>query len=154
MPRSYDDDDSDDDLDIVRRPHRRRRGTTDVAARVMGPGVALMAVAIISFGVFTFACPVNIIGLLNKPELPGREAERVGNFVGAAICMPLFMISNIVVAVGGYLMYTRSSYSMAMTAAVLSLIPCFSPCYIVGIPFAIWALVVLNDPDVKDAFRA
>ena len=42
-------------------------------------------------------------------------------------------------------------YGLAMTAAILSLIPCFSICCI-GILFGIWALVVLLNQDVKSAF--
>ena len=45
------------------------------------------------------------------------------------------------------------SYNMALVASVISVIPCFSACCIVGIPFGIWALVVLNDASVKAAFR-
>lgn len=44
------------------------------------------------------------------------------------------------------------SYGFAMTAVILAVIPCFSPCLILGIPFGIWALVAINQQGVKDAF--
>jgi hypothetical protein len=112
-----------------------------------------MAVSVVSLAVFTVVCPLNFIGILNKPNIPGKEAERFGNFVGAG-CVPFFMISHLIVGVGGYMMYRRSSYAMAMTATILALLPCFSPCYLIGIPFGIWALVVLIDPNVKEDFQA
>jgi hypothetical protein len=155
VPRPYNDDDEDiedEDFDIARRP-RRRRENSGAASRLMGPSIALMVVAIVSLVVFAVACPINFISILNKPEFPGNEAQRLGNFIGAGVCIPLFMISNLIVAIGGFLMYNRGSYGMAMTAAILAIVPCFSPCYLLGIPFGIWALVVLNDPDVKEAFR-
>jgi hypothetical protein len=155
VPRPYYDDDEDiedEDFDIARRP-RRRRENSGAASRLMGPAIALMVVAIVSLVVFAVACPINFISILNKPEVPGEEAQRLGNFIGAGVCIPLFMTSNLIVAIGGFLMYNRGSYGMAMTAAILAIVPCFSPCYLLGIPFGIWALVVLNDPDVKEAFR-
>jgi hypothetical protein len=44
-------------------------------------------------------------------------------------------------------------YPIAMTAAILEIVPC-SPCWIVDTPIGVWALVVLLMPDVCDAFYA
>ena len=41
-----------------------------------------------------------------------------------------------------------------VTASILAVIPCLSPCFILGIPFGIWALVVINQADVKEAFHS
>ena len=43
---------------------------------------------------------------------------------------------------------------VAVAAAIVSMIPCLSPLIVVGIPFGIWSLVVLNDSAVKEAFEA
>jgi hypothetical protein len=45
------------------------------------------------------------------------------------------------------------SYGLAMTAAIIVMVPYVSPCCILGLPFGIWALVVLCDSSVKAAFR-
>jgi hypothetical protein len=45
------------------------------------------------------------------------------------------------------------SFGLCMTASILAMIPCLSPCCILGLPFGIWALVVLNKPEVKSAFQ-
>ena len=42
----------------------------------------------------------------------------------------------------------------ALVSAVLALLPCLSPCCVLGLPFGIWALVTLNKPEVKEAFAA
>ena len=44
------------------------------------------------------------------------------------------------------------SRGLAMTAAILAMIPCFSPCCLLGLPFGIWALVVLSKPEVQSQF--
>lgn len=45
-------------------------------------------------------------------------------------------------------------WGVALAGAIISVIPCIgSPCCVCGVPFGIWALVVLNDPAVRAAFR-
>ena len=45
------------------------------------------------------------------------------------------------------------NYRLAMVVSILALAPCISPCCLLGLPFGIWALVVLNKPEVKSAFQ-
>jgi hypothetical protein len=40
-----------------------------------------------------------------------------------------------------------------LAAAIVALIPCFSPCCLIGLPIGIWALVVLSKPEVKSQFE-
>jgi hypothetical protein len=68
------------------------------------------------------------------------------------LAVPLLAV-NVVTLIGAIQMLRWRSYGFAMTAAVLSVIPCLSGCYCVGIPFGIWSLVVLSKPEVKQAFR-
>ena len=60
----------------------------------------------------------------------------------------------ILVFVGATKMKNLENYSLAMAAAIVAMIPCISPCCLLGLPFGIWALVVLNDSSVKAAFRS
>ncbi len=61
---------------------------------------------------------------------------------------------NLLAIVGGFGMQRFSRYGLSMAAAVASVIPLATGCCVTGIPFGIWALVVLNRPDVKAAFIA
>ncbi len=45
------------------------------------------------------------------------------------------------------------SYGLAMAASIIAMIPCLSPCCLIGLPIGIWALVVLSKPEVKSAFH-
>lgn len=65
-----------------------------------------------------------------------------------------FFFSSIAIAVGGAKMAFMESYSIARIGAVLACIPPISPFVGWGIPFGIWALIVLRDPKVKAAFEA
>ncbi|MBN1223527.1 MAG: hypothetical protein JXB23_09775 [Candidatus Aminicenantes bacterium] len=46
-----------------------------------------------------------------------------------------------------------SQWNLAVVASVLALIPCVSPCCIVGLPIGIWSLIVLTKPEVRSAFH-
>ena len=63
----------------------------------------------------------------------------------------LGLLMGVLVIVGAVKMKNLKSYGLAMTAAIIAIIPC-SPCCLLGLPFGIWALVVLNDENVKAAF--
>jgi hypothetical protein len=71
---------------------------------------------------------------------------------------PIFAIVAILcsafIIFGALKMKNLQSRNLAMAAAILACIPCLSPCCCVGIPFGIWALVVMNKPEVKGSFTA
>ena len=56
--------------------------------------------------------------------------------------------------VGAMKMKKLESYGLAMTGAIVGMVPYFSPCCLLGLPFGIWALVVLCDGSVKAAFHS
>jgi len=50
-------------------------------------------------------------------------------------------------------MKDMEQWSLAVAASILAMIPCISPCCIVGLPVGIWCLTVLMRPEVKDSFK-
>lgn len=54
---------------------------------------------------------------------------------------------------GALSMLNVKRYGMAITAAVLMMLPITSPCCLVGLPVGIWALVTLTRPGIAAAFR-
>ncbi len=70
----------------------------------------------------------------------------VFNVLGLALCG--------LIVFGGLKMKNLENYGLAIAASIIAIIPCFSGCCcIIGLPAGIWALVVLNKPEVKSAFR-
>jgi hypothetical protein len=59
-----------------------------------------------------------------------------------------------VILFGASKMLTASSRGWGMAAAIIALIPLNCWVWLLGMGFAIWALVVLNNPQVKLAFAA
>ena len=63
------------------------------------------------------------------------------------------MLVSAVILIGALKMRTLQSYPLVLTAAVLAVIPCITPCCgIISIPFGVWALIALNKPGVKSQF--
>jgi hypothetical protein len=59
---------------------------------------------------------------------------------------------SILVLIGAAKMQSLRSFEFAFAAAILAMIPCLTPCCVLGLPFGIWALVVLNKLEVKSQF--
>ena len=100
--------------------------------------------------------------LLILASLPGQfvqiraidtsTAEGAGELVGSIVSLVVWPLMNVAVALGAVSMLRLKNYSSAYTSAILAIIPVCSPCFVLGIPFGIWALVVLNRPEVKQRF--
>jgi phage FluMu protein Com len=128
------------------------------SSRVSGPAIAMMVFAALGFishiisvlASLTGALIPHNLGMQHQNELQLQllmnPAIAIGsNFVGFCLCVVIFL--------GAWKMMKLENYGLAMAAAVISVIPCISPCCILGIPFGIWAIVVLSDPTVKSAFK-
>ena len=63
------------------------------------------------------------------------------------------LVVGALILFGAIKMKNLESYGLAMTASIIAMIPCVSPCCLLGLPLGIWAVVVLNNPEVKSAFR-
>ena len=72
----------------------------------------------------------------------------IESLVFVAMCASYF-----VVFYGAVQMLKGRRLGIAKTAAILAIIPMCSPLFVIGIPFGIWALVVLSKPDVRAAFH-
>ena len=78
--------------------------------------------------------------------------------MSATESLPLFVVfaqftSLVVIAIGAAKMGFLESYTMARTAAILACIPFVTPFMIIGIPFGIWSLRLLAEPEIVQAFQ-
>jgi len=58
----------------------------------------------------------------------------------------------VVVILWAQKMKELKDYNLAIAASILVMVPCLSPCCILGLPVGIWSLLVLTQPEVKAAF--
>ena len=85
------------------------------------------------------------------------EAEKTGFYIGAYGAVAVIILNTILqilVILGGVAMIRAKGRGMAYTGCILSVIPCLSSSLcLFGIPFGVWGLVVLSDPNVKRLFK-
>jgi hypothetical protein len=143
----------------------------DAAAKVSGPAIALIVVGALNIIASLYQGAQGIMVMMmpeeqmraqmeaQNPELQGQElpfdlsAFTQGLGAGIIVFYVLTLILGIVIILGAVKMKNLQSRGMAVAASVLAMIPCISPCCLIGLPIGIWSLVTLNDPNVKASFK-
>jgi predicted Zn finger-like uncharacterized protein len=120
---------------------------SEARQRLLGPAIGLM----VTGGLTT------LMGLMFLPALlfPGLMGEQVpidpAELAFSLLFMLLSLTLGIVTLHGSIKMIQLRSHPLSMAAAVAAMVPCY--CCLLGLPMGIWALVVLNDKEVKQAFK-
>jgi hypothetical protein len=141
-------------------------GRSDLGAfardRVAGPAIALIVTAGLGLALQIIALPINLLSATGAmpgpqgPMGPGGPGAPPEVFISGGFSVVAGLITigiGILIIVGALKMKNLQSRAWGMTAAILAMIPCTSPCCLLGLPFGIWALVVLSDADVQMAFE-
>lgn len=93
--------------------------------------------------------------LKNNPQVNADQFTTMMNAFGVGFVLwgVLGLLCAAVIVFAGIKMKSLQAHGLAMTGAVLAMIPCTGPCCFFSLPLGIWALVVLMSPDVKAAFH-
>ena len=117
-----------------------------IQAKVRIPATGMLVVSGLMLAVQLIGAAVLVVLAVSGN---GRLEEVLVNVVGVVIGLAL----SGVIVLGAIKMRRLENYGLAMTAAVISMLPCTSGCCLFSMPFGIWSLIVLLDPQVKQAFR-
>ena len=128
------------------------------SSRVQGPAIALIIVAALNFVLAVVALIMNVAGgqMRQFPPTGNPELEKLlqsTSGIAGAIFNVISMGIAAVILVGALKMKNLQNYGLAMAATILAMIPCLSPCCLIGLPIGIWSLVMLLKPEVKTAFH-
>jgi hypothetical protein len=127
---------------------------------VKGPAIALIIVAAIGVLYYAFNGVFSLVagGALFSRQLPPNMSPQMRAFI-EGMRGPMAGVINLVIAlldafvIFGAVKFMRlQSFGLAMTACIISLLPC-QCCCLLGLPFGIWGLIVLNKPEVKSHFE-
>jgi len=126
-------------------------GATD---QVNGPAIGLIVVAILGFVAQAFSL-IWRLGFSAMAAAQPSQPEWMAMFSGTVsiVAAILGILSGVLILFGGIKMRKLESYGLAMTASIVAMIPCVSPCCLIGLPIGIWSLVMLSKPEVKGAFH-
>jgi hypothetical protein len=92
------------------------------------------------------------------PGLPPEAAGLLKSYLSAMepFNLPLNLLALILSSltlVAGIKMLQRRSYGLVMAGVIIGMIPCLSGCCCTGLPFGIWALIVLSNEEVRKSFH-
>ncbi len=126
---------------------------TDAAAkqRVAGPAIALVVTAVL--GLIQNLLTLVFILMMASGAL-GAPNQNLEDVLPSLIITAIGLPGGVLMLVGAMKMKKLESYGLAMAGAIVGMVPYFSPCCLLGLPFGIWALVVLCDGSVKAAFHS
>jgi hypothetical protein len=129
---------------------------SDASRQVSGPATGLLVTGIIGAFFAGVGLIASIVGMGIAPfireEIPERYAEFWEGSVGAAGSIVEIVVAAFIIYVALKMKELRQ-WELSLAASIVAMIPCISPCCILGLPIGIWALVVLLRPEIKDAFR-
>jgi hypothetical protein len=131
----------------------------DVARRLRGPALGLVAVGILNVTLVLAFAAFNVWYQLERHE--ALNAESVTSWrdviLGVAGMMLLALVIltaviSVLMILGGSRMLSLRSRGLALTASWLAVLP-VSPMIVLSLPVGVWALVVLLSAEGKEAFE-
>ena len=124
-----------------------------------GPAIGLIVTAILGMVVSIATLLWNLSGGagFDAAELGGSpELERLLDMLTGTFGLlngVLGLLISAFVLYGASKMRKLENHTLSLVTSIVALIPCTSPCCCLGLPIGIWALVVLNRPEVKAHFK-
>lgn len=123
------------------------------------PAIALIVTASLAVLYYAISGAFTLLGggAMFHQEMPPNVPPQLKAFIEgmqgplAGIINLVIVALNAVVLFGGIKLLRLQNLTLVMVACVMAMLPC-SCCCLLGLPFGIWALVVVNKPEVKKYF--
>jgi hypothetical protein len=134
-------------------------GRDEALQLVKGPAIALIVTAGLGVAYYGFSGLFTLFtgGAMFHQEMPPEIPPQMRAFIEGMQGPLAGAISLAIAALNGFVLFGAikllrlQSHSIAVIASVVAMLPC-QCCCLFGLPFGIWALVVLNKPEVKSQF--
>jgi len=124
--------------------------------RVKGPAIALIVLGWLGIAGALINLVLRMTGLMADMYGGSDPLSQFG--VGPGLGLAIEIASTMLgIAISAFVIWAASrmrnlqGWGTSIAASILVMLPC-SACCCVGIPIGIWALVVLNKPEVREAF--
>jgi len=134
-------------------------GRAAALSRVKGPAIALIITSGLGIAYYGFSGLFTLFtgGALFNQEMPPELPPQFQAFIEGMHGPLAGAINLIIAAMNGFVLFGAiqllrlQNHTVATIASVVAMLPC-QCCCLFGLPFGIWALVVLNKPEVKSQF--
>ena len=134
-------------------------------AKVLAPAIAIVCLAVLNcvWAIDQLNQSLKVIRALTSVAADDSVSEGTRGFaqrmsektVNRWIEFIVAITVSLGMAIGGIMMMRMRIYPLALTGAILSMIPCatVTGCCGAGQAIGIWALVILMNPEVRGSFR-
>ena len=139
---------------VDRNRAKRERRLESIRA-ITAPGVALLVTAVINMILVILAIAgLAFMVVLQFTRNQNLEADtEMAGLVFWCVGLAIWLAVYAIIIIGANHMRMARNYTMAMTGAVVAVLP-INPCMILTIPFGIWAIMVLANRRVRIGFRS
>jgi hypothetical protein len=122
----------------------------DPATRISAPAIGLMVAGGVGIAwTLVWMLIIGIFGVAILADPDAREAlPGVGIWEGFGV---ISLALSALTTYAGWQMRQLRGWGLCMAGAIVAMLPC-SGCCLLGLPLGIWAVVVLIDRDIKQAF--
>jgi hypothetical protein len=125
------------------------------AELVKGPATGLIVTAVLGAIGQIVGIIFNLAGASFMPrhQMPSDAWINMMSGTAGVIGGVIGILLSVLIFIGAMKMKKLESHGLAVAASIVAMIPCISPCCLLGLPIGIWAAVVLFKPEVKSAFH-
>ncbi len=133
--------------------------TVDARRAVQAPAICLIVVGALGGVLQLLNLLSHLLGwAFTQPQSTGnadfdRMIELLSSGKVSAVFVAIPLAMSLLIIIAGVRMMSLRNFGLSIAAAVIAMLPCVSPCCCLGLPAGIWALIVLNKPEVKAAFE-
>ena len=134
----------------------------NVEGKVKAPAIALLVTACLAILLYLAALVAVLTGAGAGAVQPTGGQGPGGTPVNLPVASSTLVIVQVVVGIvlGLFVVYASlqmmklRAWGVSLAGAIVAMLPLMWPCCLLGLPFGIWAIVVLVSADVKAAFRS
>lgn len=116
------------------------------------PALGLMITAIVGLILLVLGISLVIVKIATSSGSLSYDTPTMSGLVFNLFFYAFQSAVHLFVIYGTHCMRERKNFPIAIATAIVSLIPFIGICCLTGLPFGIWALIVLSKPEVRDLF--
>jgi hypothetical protein len=122
-------------------------------SKLLWPAIGMISFALLGLGLMAL---VGLVIAMDPDALfrnidrdPAQRAGALGFFMAY---FAVGFVTRALQMLGAIAMFRQRGYGLALAGAISALVPCEIYCCLPSLPLGIWALIVLNNAEVKAAF--
>jgi hypothetical protein len=138
--------------------HLSDAGRESALQAVKLPAITLIVTASLGIAYYLFNLALLLSGTVARfQQIPPDAPAWVKSFIEGTHGPMAIAVTFAILAMDGFVLFGAikmlrlQGYGLAVAATIIAMLPC-QCCCVLGLPFGIWALVVLNKPEVKSQF--